>query len=179
VRLQGQSAGDGGGLRGGVRLCAGSWVSLRRLVAGKRRQFSRFACGFAPAFGRAEGILTGLYWHPFRLRSGQALKPCPFKTGGIVVEIWKTAIATEGDEVIATFGLVALQVTGYGYRNSCTLYPTHPQRTRMNGAPGRVAERAERGNAFQDLAARQGSSMACLVGWGGAICGLRKSSMRG
>jgi len=52
-------------------------------------------------------------------------------------------------------------------------------RTFPFGDSGKVAEMAERGNAFQDLAARQGSSMACLVGWGGAICGLRKSSMRG
>jgi len=48
----------------------------------------------------------------------------------------KTAIAAEGDEVIATFGLVALQVAGHeGIVTPGTLYPTHPQRTRMNGAP--------------------------------------------
>ena len=45
------------------------------------------------------------------------------------------------------------------------------------GDSGKVAVMAERGNAFQDLAAGQGSSMACLVGWavrsvayGRAVC---------
>jgi len=54
----------------------------------------------------------------------------------VVVEKRGALVATEGDEVVAALGLVALQVAGHeGIVTPGTLYPTHPQRTRMNGAP--------------------------------------------
>jgi hypothetical protein len=81
--------------------------SMRRLVAGKGKQFSRFACGFAPAFGRVEASATRVFM--------ARLKPCPFERAC-------------GRRELRTFTF---------------------------GDSGKVAERSERGNAFQDLAARQ------------------------
>jgi len=54
--------------------------------------------------------------------------------GVVIVEKRGALVAAEGDEVIAALSLVALQVAGHeGIVTPGTLYPTHPQRTRMNG----------------------------------------------
>ena len=52
-------------------------------------------------------------------------------------------------------------------------------RTFTFGDSGKVAERAVRGNAFQDLAARQGFEYGLSCGLGRGDLWLRKSSMRG
>ena len=57
-----------------------------------------------------------------------------FEEDAGVVEKRGALAAAEGDEVIAALSLVALQVAGHeGIVTPGTLYPTHPQRTRMNG----------------------------------------------
>lgn len=58
------------------------------------------------------------------------------ETGVVIIEERGALVTTEGDEVIVAAGLVALQMTGHeGIVVPGTLYPTHPRRTRMNGAP--------------------------------------------
>jgi hypothetical protein len=70
--------------------------------------------------------VTRVFLASVRLRSGQALKPCPFESAC-------------GRRELRTFPF---------------------------GDSGKVAERAERGNAFQDLAARQGFEYGLSCGLG-------------
>jgi hypothetical protein len=58
------------------------------------------------------------------------------ETGGVVVEQRSTAVATEGDEVVGSTGLVPFEIGGHLRSGSLTSYiPTRPQSARTDGAP--------------------------------------------
>ncbi len=57
--------------------------------------------------------------------------------GSVVVQVRETAVATEGDEVVVTFGLVTLKTAWHEVIVTSNILEAHPcaVRLRMNGAP--------------------------------------------
>jgi hypothetical protein len=60
----------------------------RGVVDGRGRQFSRFACGFAPAFGRAEGSSTRCYPRPSCPNEQKRSSGTPFGLGWYMPGRW-------------------------------------------------------------------------------------------